>query len=131
LTPTGEAPASSASAAAGEKKPAAEGEKPAAEGEKRPTMEGSAANSTETAKPERRQENKDSGKDKYGLDKAPQGAVIMTMKEIDTMANMVTWGGQVAITKMMSEYVKEQTGKDMAPINNGTETAEAGAKIVV
>ena len=130
LTPTGEAPASSASAAAGEKKPAAEGEKPAAEGEKRPTMEGAAANSTE-AKPERRQENKDSGKDKYGLDKAPQGAVIMTRKEIDTMANMVTWGGQVAITKMMSEYVKEQTGKDMAPINNGTETAEAGAKIVV
>ncbi|KAG9192437.1 hypothetical protein G6011_11171 [Alternaria panax] len=123
LTPTGEAPASSASATEGEKKPAAEGEKPA--------MEGSATNGTETAKPERRQENKDSGKDKYGLDKAPQGAVIMTMKEIDTMANMVTWGGQVAVTKMMSEYVKEQTGKDMEPINNGTETAEAGTKIIV
>jgi hypothetical protein len=117
LTPAAEAPASSASAAEGEKK--------------KPTMEGSTANSTESAKPERRQENKDSGKDKYGLDKAPQGAVIMTMKEIDTMVNAVTWGGQVAITKMMSEYVKEQTGKDMAPINNGTETAEAGTKIVV
>ncbi|RAR14226.1 hypothetical protein DDE83_002338 [Stemphylium lycopersici] len=133
LTPTAEAPATSSSSVG-----ATEGEKPAAaEGEKQPTMEANpASNSTESAQPERRQENKDAGKDKYGLDKAPQGAVIMSMKEIDAMAYAVTWGGQVAITKMMSDYVKAQTGRDMDPITNGTDgnagdTADTGAKLVV
>ena len=55
-------------------------------------------------KPERRQE---SGKDKYGNIKAPQGSIIMTMKMIDDMVDAVNWCGQAAITKMMSEYVKE------------------------
>ncbi|RAR09564.1 hypothetical protein DDE82_001681 [Stemphylium lycopersici] len=133
LTPTAEAPATSSSSVG-----ATEGEKPAAaEGEKQPTMEANpASNSTESAQPERRQENKDAGKDKYGLDKAPQGAVIMSMKEIDAMAYAVTWGGQVAITKMMSDYVKAQTGREMDPITNGTDgnagdAADAGAKLVV
>jgi hypothetical protein len=119
LTPTGEAPAAAASPTEGGLKPAAEGE--------RPTLEASASNSTSSAKPERRQEKKD----KYGQALPPPGTVIMTMKEIDTMAAAVTWGGQVAITKMMNEYVKEQTGQDMVPINNGTETAESGTKIIV
>jgi hypothetical protein len=134
LTPTGEAPPSAASPTEGGLKPAAEGEKPAAEGERKPapegekpTLEASASNSTSSAKPERRQEKKD----KYGQALPPPGTVIMTMKEIDTMAAAVTWGGQVAITKMMNEYVKEQTGQDMVPINNGTETAESGTKIIV
>jgi hypothetical protein len=94
---------------------------------------GKGLNSTELAtpeagkKPERRQE---SGKDKYGNDKPPQGAVIMTMKMIDDMVNAVQWGGQAAITKMMSEYVKGQTGKDLASVDN-KEPEAAAAKIVV
>ena len=91
-----------------------------------------ASNSTTPAspesekKPERRQE---SNKDKYGNDKPPQGAVIMTMKMIDDMANAVTWGGQAAITQIMSEYVKAQTGKDIPSIAN--ETEQATAKVIV
>jgi chemotaxis protein histidine kinase CheA len=116
---------------AAEPKPAAEAAKasPSAAAELKP--EG-AGNSTETAKleaaakPERRA---DDSKDKYGATKPPQGTVIMSMKDIDTMANFMTWGGQVAITKMMSEYVKAQTGMDMAPVN-GT-SADAGVQITV
>jgi hypothetical protein len=66
----------------------------------------------------------------YGETKPPQGAIIMSMKDIDTMANFMMWGGQVAVTKMMNEYVKAQTGMDMAPINNGT-SGDAGVKIIV
>jgi hypothetical protein len=102
---------------------------------------GKASNGTESAapkpesakkpegekKPERRQE---SGKDKYGNDKPPQGAIIMTMKMIDDMVDSYNWAGQAAITKMMSEYVKAQTGKDIQPVN-GTEAATGTAKITV
>ncbi|KAH3959588.1 hypothetical protein HBI25_098510 [Parastagonospora nodorum] len=70
-------------------------------------------------KPERRQE---SSKDKYGNVKAPQGSIIMTMKMIDDMVDAVNWGGQAAITKMMSEYTKQ---------NTGTEAATGAAKIIV
>jgi hypothetical protein len=34
------------------------------------------------------------------------------------------------VTKMMNEYVKAQTGMDMAPINKGT-TEDAGVKLIV
>jgi hypothetical protein len=85
-----------------------------------------ASNGTETAKSERRQE---STKDKYGDAVPPQGAVIMTMKMIDQMAQTVLWGGQAPITQIMSEYVKAQTGMDLAAIANGT--AEAGVKLIV
>jgi hypothetical protein len=150
LTPTGEAPASSPSPAEGGLKPTSEGEKPAAESAKptaeggkpaaegakpstegeKPALEGSASNSTLSAKPERRAETKASTKDKYGETKPPQGTIIMTMKEVDSMVAAVTWGGQVAITKMMNEYLKEQTGKGMAPMNN-TEPAAGGVKITL
>ena len=108
-TPTAEAPAASSSAAA----------------------ELSAGNSTETAKPEaaKPERRADESKDSYGETKPPQGAVIMSMKHVDTMADFMTWGGQVAVTKMMSEYVKAQTGKDMAPINETS--ADAGVKLIV
>lgn len=112
-TPTAEAPRSSASAEAGR-----EGERPA---------EPATSNGTETAKPERRQES--ANKDKYGLDKPPQGAVIVSMKEIDTMANAVTWGGQAPITEMMGAFYKEQTGKDLFPAANAT--SDTIAKITV
>jgi hypothetical protein len=100
--------------------------------------EGGAGNSTETAKPEaakaepeaaKPERRADDSKDKYGETKPPQGAVIMSMKDVDTMANFMTWGGQVAVTKMMSEYVKAQTGKDMASINETP--ADAGVKLIV
>ncbi|KAH6872993.1 hypothetical protein BKA58DRAFT_158099 [Alternaria rosae] len=130
LTPAGEAPAAGASPTEGGLKPTAEGEKPTAEGAK-PALEGSASNSTLAAKPERRAETKASTTDKYGDVKAPKGMIIMTMKEVDNMVAAVTWGGQVAITKMMNEYVKEQTGKGMAPLSNGTETAAGGVKITL
>ena len=116
---------------AAEPKPAAEAPKasPSAAAELKP--EG-AGNSTETAKPEaaaKPERRADDTKDKYGETKAPQGTVIMSMKDIDTMADFMTWGGQVAVTKMMSEYVKAQTGMDMVPVN-GT-SADAGVKITV
>ncbi|KAI4633395.1 uncharacterized protein J4E92_008551 [Alternaria infectoria] len=149
LTPAGEAPAAAASPTelkptpeaekptAEGAKPATEGAKPSTEGEKKPStegekpaLEGSASNSTLTAKPERRAETKASSTDKYGDVKAPKGMIIMTMKEVDSMVAAVTWGGQVAITKMMNEYVKEQTGKGMAPMN-ATETAAGGVKITL
>lgn len=107
-TPTAEAPASSSSAEAAQ-----------------PTAEG-ASNSTEPAKAERRQE---SNTDKYGLPKPAQGAVIMTMKQIDDMANAVLWAGQAPITQMMNDYVKAQTGQGLSPVANAT--SEATAKIVV
>jgi hypothetical protein len=78
-------------------------------------------------KSERRQE---SNKDKYGNDKPPQGAIIMTMKMIDDMAAAVTWGGQAAITQIMNQYVKAQTGSGLESIA-GNETEKATAKIVV
>ncbi|CAO2656355.1 Nn.00g051580.m01.CDS01 [Neocucurbitaria sp. VM-36] len=108
-TPPAEAPASSSSA---------EGAKPTAEG---------TSNGTEPAKPERRQES--SEKDKYGQTKPAQGAVIMTMKMIDDMAQAVIWAGQAPITQMMNDYVKAQTGKGIDSVNNGTSSATA--KIVV
>ncbi|KAF7575329.1 hypothetical protein Ptr902_05688 [Pyrenophora tritici-repentis] len=122
---------------------AAKSEAPATEGEK-PTA--SASNSTMSAKPEatkaeepktseepkKAERREDSKTDKYGLPIAPQGAVIMTMKQIDDMASAMTWGGGVAITKMMSEYVKAQTGSDLFPSNNGTAAPADGAlKITV
>jgi hypothetical protein len=131
-TPTAASPQQSATES---KKPEAS-PKPA--GELTPGVVG--GNSTETAKPEtakpepaaakpeRRAESAD--KDMYGETKPPQGAIIMSMKDIDTMANFMMWGGQVAVTKMMNEYVKAQTGMDMAPINNGT-SEDAGVKIIV
>jgi hypothetical protein len=131
-TPTAASPQQSATES---KKPEAS-PKPAGE----LTPGGAGGNSTETAKsetakpeaaaakPERRADNAD--KDMYGETKPPQGAIIMSMKDIDTMANFMMWGGQVAVTKMMNEYVKAQTGMDMAPINNGT-SGDAGVKIIV
>jgi hypothetical protein len=112
---TGARPAESKAPTAGEGLRANEGlrngtepAKPAAE--KKPEGE---------KKPERRQE---SSKDKYGNVKAPQGSIIMTMKMIDDMVDTVNWGGQAAITKMMSEYIKQ---------NTGTEAATGAAKIIV
>jgi hypothetical protein len=114
---------------------AVEGQTPKAETSARPAESSAvaevgklpqASNSTLSAtpasekKPERRQE---SNKDKYGNDKPPQGAVIMTMKMIDDMANAVQWGGQAAITEMMSQYVKAQTGQDLQSISNNSTDA--------
>jgi hypothetical protein len=114
---------------------AVEGQTPKAETSARPAESSAvaeagklpqASNSTLSAtpasekKPERRQE---SNKDKYGNDKPPQGAVIMTMKMIDDMANAVKWGGQAAITEMMSQYVKAQTGQDLQSISNNSTDA--------
>jgi hypothetical protein len=96
---------------------------------KLPGVSNSTAPATGEA-PRRSERRQDSNKDKYGNDKPPQGAIIMTMKMIDDMANAVTWGGQAAITEMMSQYVKAQTGNDLQSITgNGTETATA--RIVV
>lgn len=115
----------------GQQPTAAESQIPNAEASPRPAENSAAAepgnisNSTSSSseqKPERRQE---STKDKYGNDKPPQGAVIMTMKMIDDMADAVTWGGQAPITQMMNEYVKTQTGQDMQPIANATEGVTA------
>jgi hypothetical protein len=116
LTPSAESPATSPNTTEGEKPAAAQGEKPTLQAQ---------TNGTETARPERRQDNKD----KYGDIKPPQGAVIVTMKQIDTMAEMDNWGGQVAITKMMNEYVKAKTGKDVDPIKGASD--DASAKLVV
>lgn len=60
---------------------------------------------------------------------APKGSVIMTMKMIDDMAEVVKWGGQAPVSRMMSEFYREITGRDM-PGLNGT-LAGAGVKIVV
>jgi len=133
-------PATPATSPSATKSEAPAAEAPAAEAEKA-TME--ASNSTMTAKPEptkseaakteeskmaeRREESKT---DKYGLPVAPMGAVIMTMKQIDDMASAMTWGGGVAITKMMSEYVKAQTGNDLFGSSNST-GADSGIKITV
>jgi hypothetical protein len=90
-----------------------------------------ASNSTASAtekggkKAERRQ---DSGKDRYGSVKAPQGAIIMTMKMIDDMAESVKWGGQAAVTQMMNEYVKAQTGSELFAV--GEEKKNGGGDIV-
>lgn len=65
-------------------------------------------------KAERRQSTE---KDKYGNAVPPQGAVIMTMKMVDEMVDRVQWAGQAPITKMMSEYVKAQTGRNMGALN--------------
>jgi hypothetical protein len=128
----------------GQQPAAVEGQTPSPEAGARPAENnttlaeaGKRLNSTEPAtpeagkeagkKPERRQE---SGKDKYGNDKPPQGAIIMTMKMIDEMVDTVKWGGQAGITRMMSDYVKGQTGKDLASVGNG-EPEAATARIVV
>ncbi|RMZ70532.1 paired amphipathic helix sin3a [Pyrenophora seminiperda CCB06] len=110
---------------------ATKGEKPALEG----------TNSTMSAKPEapkaeaakKAERREDSKTDKYGLPIAPQGAVIMTMKQIDDMASAMTWGGGVPITKMMSEYVKAQTGTDLFGSSSAPAAASAdgGLKISV
>jgi hypothetical protein len=102
-------------APAGEAPKAAENSTlPAAVAEPAKILNGTAPATPEAGKaPERRQE---SNKDKYGNEKPPQGAVIMTMKMIDDMVASVTWGGQAGITQMMSEYVKGQTGKDLVSI---------------
>ncbi|KAF1920376.1 hypothetical protein BDU57DRAFT_12919 [Ampelomyces quisqualis] len=90
---------------------------------------GAGSNSTAPATPKagrnpvRRQE---SNKDKYGNEKPPQGAVIMTMKMIDDMADAINWGGQAAITQMMNEYLKAQTSNGLqSDTNDGTKTASA------
>jgi hypothetical protein len=125
---------------------AVEGQAPKAETSARPAAAEigklpGASNSTETAtrepakkpelepakKTERRQE---SNKDKYGNEKPPQGAIIMTMKMIDDMAAAATWGGQAAITQMMSQYVKAQTGSDLQSLGNNN-TEKGTAKFVV
>jgi hypothetical protein len=125
---------------------AVEGQAPKAETSARPAAAEigklpGASNSTESAtrepakkpelepakKTERRQE---SNKDKYGNEKPPQGAIIMTMKMIDDMAAAVTWGGQAAITQMMSQYVKAQTGSDLQSLGNN-DTEKGTAKFVV
>ncbi|XP_014561802.1 hypothetical protein COCVIDRAFT_86070 [Bipolaris victoriae FI3] len=126
--PSTESPATAApateSSAATPKTP--EGEKPTLQAPTNGT-ESAASESAkpEAAKPERRQDSKD----KYGDIKAPLGSVIMTMKQIDTMAEMDMWGGQAPITKMMNEYVKAQTGKDMDSIKS--DGGDAAAKLVV
>ncbi|KAL5121157.1 hypothetical protein ACEQ8H_001009 [Pleosporales sp. CAS-2024a] len=80
-------------------------------------------------KAERRQ---DSNTDQYGNEKPPQGAVMVTMKMIDDMVQSVKWAGQPAITQMMSDYVKANTGSDLQAINNkGTGAANGTANIVV
>lgn len=81
----------------------------------------SASASPAATKPSRRQSS--DKKDKYGQPEAPAGAVMMSMKDIDTMAAMVTWGGQAPITQMMNEYVKAQTGKGLDSPGNGTAVA--------
>lgn len=127
-TPTAASPAAQASPKAAGAAPA--GASPAAAEGQKPSLEGQApvSNGTATARPERRA---DDSKDQYGNPKPPQGAVIMTMKDIDTMANAMTWGGQAAITKIMSDYVKEQTGKGIDPITKGAADQSATAKLTV
>ncbi|CAE7176558.1 hypothetical protein P3342_008200 [Pyrenophora teres f. teres] len=138
------APAAAPAAGGSAESPAAPATSPSAPKSETPATEGekpteSASNSTMSAKPEatkaeepkKAERREDSKTDKYGLPIAPQGAVIMTMKQIDDMASAMTWGGGVAITKMMSEYVKAQTGSDLFPSNNGTASADGALKITV
>lgn len=47
---------------------------------------------------------------------------MMSMKMIDQMVEEVQWGGQAPVTRMMSEYVKQQTGQDLFA-GNGTAQA--------
>jgi hypothetical protein len=78
---------------------------PATEGEKKP--EGEAAAKPEGGKKaERRQEKKEPA---IG-DKAPQGSVYITMKEVNQMAALAQWGGQAPISQMMTEYVMANNG---------------------
>lgn len=122
-SPSTAAPATESSAATPK---ASEAEKPTLQAPTNGT-ESAAPQSAkpEATKPERRQDNKD----KYGDVKAPLGSVIMTMKQIDIMAEMDMWGGQVPISKMMNDYVKAQTGKDMDPVKS--DGGDAAAKLVV
>lgn len=113
----GESPSRESSA------PATESQAPKArEGSNSTSPAGGSAKPTEGQKknPEARQEKK-AETDKYGQAKAPQGAIIMTMKMVDDMAASVQWGGQAPITQMMQEYVKAQTGQDLFKPNNATE----------
>ncbi|KAF2630048.1 hypothetical protein BU25DRAFT_388238 [Macroventuria anomochaeta] len=125
LAAAGESPKPAAESTAAEKAPtASESAKPASEAAKTESSakpEASKAEASPAAKPERRQEKTD----KYGNPVAPQGAVIMSMKQIDEMASMVTWGGQAPITQMMNDYVKAQTGKGLDTPKNGTSTSSA------
>ncbi|KAJ4324931.1 hypothetical protein N0V94_000985 [Neodidymelliopsis sp. IMI 364377] len=126
-SPAAEKPAAEKPAA---EKPASASEsaKPAAEAAKTESSSAPEASKSEpAAKPERRQSS--DKKDKYGLPEAPLGAVIMSMKQIDEMASMVTWGGQAPITQMMNDYVKAQTGKGLDSPTNGTSTAAAGSAL--
>ena len=101
------------------KEPAGE----AAKTESSAKPEASKAEVSPAAKPERRQEKTD----KYGNPVAPQGAVVMSMKQVDEMASMEIWGGQAPITQMMNDYVKAQTGKGLDSPSNGTASASASA----
>jgi hypothetical protein len=131
-SPAAEKPAAEKPAA---EKPAAEkpasasdSAKPAAEAAKTESSSAPEASKSEpAAKPERRQSS--DKKDKYGLPEAPLGAVIMSMKQVDEMASMVTWGGQAPITQMMNDYVKAQTGKGLDTPKNGTSTAAASSAL--
>lgn len=80
-----------------------------------------ASNGTTLAKPERRQESV----------KAPQGIIIMTMAEINNMAEREMWGGSIPVTRMMNDYVKEMTGSDLFAPANSTSEATSGIKIIV
>lgn len=113
-------PAEAAPAAASSSSSAAPATE-AAKTESSAKPEASKAEASPAAKPERRQEKTD----KYGDPAAPLGAVIMSMKQIDEMASMVTWGGQAPITQMMNDYVKSQTGKGLDNPKNGTSATAA------
>lgn len=110
-------------------KPASESPKPAAEAAKTESSAKPEASKAEVsptaAKPERRQTKAD----KYGNPEAPLGAVVMSMKQIDEMASMVSWGGQAPITKMMNDYVKAQTGKGLESAKNSTASAATSITI--
>jgi hypothetical protein len=107
--------------------PARESSAPARAGGETPSQNNGTATAGEPGKtrPERRQEAPKT--DKYGQAIPPKGAVIMTMKMVDDMVAATEWGGQAAITQMMQEYVKSQTGQDLFTPSNGTEAKGASA----
>lgn len=121
--PAAEPAAASEPASSASPKPAAE----AAKTESSAKPEASKAEASPAAKPERRQEKTD----KYGNPAAPLGAVVMSMKQIDEMASMVTWGGQAPITQMMNNYVKAQTGKGLGSANSTASAASGLTGITV
>ncbi|KAF1973578.1 hypothetical protein BU23DRAFT_506685 [Bimuria novae-zelandiae CBS 107.79] len=76
------------------------GEAPKPEGSAKPE----AGNGTAPAEPKMKRQ--DAPKDTNPA----KGQVIITMREIQRMAEMQKWGGQAPITKMMSEYVQANNG---------------------